>query len=387
MKDFIQLPLAKVTLLAVCTTFVSASPSHAQWNSFRNGGTSQIAQRLPIEWSADAGIAWQRELQGYGQSSPIVHQDAIYTTSVVGPMCETCVIECRDLASGELSWDYRHQATHPHPSNYMNARAAPTPVVDGQAVFAFFETGDLVAVASDGSLRWSKDMSTSTGKFDNSHGVGASLAQNDTHVFLNLEHGGPSFLTAIDKKSGEATWTVDRESSKSWSSPVIAEVDGQQQVIVSSGGSVAGYNADDGQKLWGIDGIEGNSVPSPTLSGNRLIIGARLPEFASDGDVRSNCCLDLSRIEDGRPAVVWRADKAICDYASPVALDGRAYFLSKANVLHCLDIETGNVAYRKRLSGDCWASPIVADGKLYFFAKNGKCHVVAAGDEFELVTT
>lgn len=374
---------AMVTLCVLPFTLVLTSDSHAEWTSFRGGGSSHGTASLPTNWSEDSGIAWQRELDGYGQSAPIVHEDAVYTTSVKGSMSESCLVQCHDLATGVLRWSFAKESTHQHPSNYMNARAAPTPVVDDEGVYAFFETGDLFAVDLQGKLLWARDVSKSTGKFDNSHGVGASLAQNATHLFLNLEHGGPSFLTAIEKRTGKSSWTVERESSKSWSSPIVAEVNGVEQLIVSSGGSVTGYDASNGDVLWSLDGLEGNSVPSPTLAGDLLLIGARLPEFAGDGDVQSNCCLDLSKIENGKPHVAWRADKAICEYASPVVANGHAYFLNKANVLHCWEAESGEIVYRQRMDGDCWATPIVSDGKLYFFCKNGQCHVVAAGPKFQ----
>ncbi|MCO8123086.1 PQQ-binding-like beta-propeller repeat protein [Stieleria sp. TO1_6] len=375
------------TVASCIAVILCLSPASADWPSFRNGGNSRVSEPLPTQWSSSSGIAWQTETQGYGQSSPVIHSGLIFTTSVIGPMCETCLIECHELKSGELRWSYQHDSTHGHPSNYMNARAAPTPVVDERGVYAFFETGDFVAVDLHGQKLWARDESSATGKFDNSHGIGSSLAQNETHVFLNLEHGGPSFLLAIEKASGETTWSVDRPSSKSWSSPIVADVDGQQQVIVSSGGTVAGYDVASGEMLWMMEGIEGNSVPSPTVSGNYLVVGARLPEFAEDGAMQSNCCLDLSQISDGKPRVLWRADKAICEYASPVIVDGFAYFLSKANVLHCLNVVSGEVAYRKRLGSDCWATPIVSGNRLYFFCKNGRCHVVIAGPEHKTLAT
>ncbi|WP_246112603.1 outer membrane protein assembly factor BamB family protein [Allorhodopirellula solitaria] len=367
---------------SIATTVV-ATPSQGDWTAFRNGGSSHVEDSLSTQWSAERGIAWQTELQGYGQSAPIIYEGKIYTTSVVGPMCQACAVECRDLQTGALVWSYRHDSTHEHPSNYMNARAAPTPVVDRNGVYAFFETGDLLALDHQGQQKWVRDETKATGELDNSHGIGSSLAQNATHVFVNLEHGGPSFLTAIDKTTGQSTWTADRPSSKSWSSPIVADVNGQQQVIISSGGTVTSYDAAAGEQLWQLDGIEGNSVPSPTVSGQYLVVGARLPEFASAGSVQANCCLDLSEVSDGQPRVVWRADKAICEYASPVVAAGCAYFLNKANVLHCLDLETGDVLYRKRLGGDCWATPIVSDGRLYFFCKNGECKVVGVGPEFQ----
>ena len=134
------------------------------------------------------------------------------------------------------------------------------------------------------------------------------------------------FLSAINKKSGETVWRTKRTSTKSWSSPIVAQVsDRDNCVVVSSGGTVTAYSSADGSQEWQIDGIEGNSVPSPTTAGRFLLVGARLPEFATDGQVQANCCLDLSTIIDGKPLVIWRADKAICDYASPVTSNGYAY--------------------------------------------------------------
>jgi outer membrane protein assembly factor BamB len=366
---------------------VSHSAARADWTSFRNGGASQTQSALPLEWSQQQGITWQSELTGYGQSAPVIFDGRIYVTSVEGLQSETCVVECRDLATGELVWLFQRPSTAHHPSNYMNARGAPTPVVDARGVYAFFESGDFFAVDHAGELVWQRDEKELAGKLQNNHGLGASPAQDADRVFLTLEHDGPSMLLAIDKATGKTQWQVDRESTKSWSSPVGVEVAGQVQVVVSSGGTVTGYAAASGKQLWSIDGCDGNSVPSPTPVGERLLIGARLPEFAKEGSLQSNCCLDLGRIEDGRPAVVWRTSKALCEYASPVSAGGFAYYLNKAGVLCCLDMNSGEIAYRHRLAGESWATPVVAEEHVYFFSKNGNCQVIATGNQFRLVAT
>jgi len=369
--------LGWVTLTGVLA--IGPNTATADWTSFRNGGSSTTSASLPLAWSPESGIRWQLELEGYGQSAPVVQGERVYVTAVVGDQCETLRITAHDLRSGDLKWEWEVPTSEPHPSNYMRARAAPTPVVDPTALYAFFESGDLVAVDLDGKPRWHRLLSDEVGTFDNNHGIGSSPAANDSHLFLNLDHGGPSSLVAIRKADGATEWTADRESAKAWSSPIVTNVGGQSQVIISSGGTVIGYDAATGNDLWRLDGMEGNSVPSPTVIGNHLLIGARLPEFATDGDVRSNACLDLSRIEDGKPVVLWRADKAICEYASPVSDGSYAYFVNKANVLHCLSLESGEIAYRQRLGFTPWATPIISAGRLYLFGKNGQCDVIRCG--------
>ena len=118
-----------------------------------------------------------------------------------------------------------------------------------------------------------------------------------------------------------------------------------------------------------------------------MFVGARLPEFAEDGDMRSNCCIDLDQVVDGKPGIVWRAEKAISDYASPVVCGSYSYFINKAGVLFCLETATGTVQYAERLGTSCWGTPIVASDLVYFFGKDGKTQVIKAGPTFEVVAS
>ena len=376
---------AKTIIISLWLLGISPVIARADWTSFRNGGDSTVAG-LPEKWSPDT-IAWQRELIGYGQSTPVIREQQVYVASVVGQMKEQCAIECFDLNNGNKLWQYDLDSAQKSPSNYMASRAAPTPVVDDEAVYVFFETGDLVAVDLSGKLLWHRVLSDEVGKFENNHGLGSSPAQNASNLFLNLEHKGPSYLMAIRKDSGQTSWKAKRPSGSSWSSPIVASADAQEQVIVSSAGTVVGYEPDTGAELWRVGGLDGNSVPSPTVQGNQLFVGARLPEFAEEGSNRSNCCLQLSIHPTTAPAIRWRADKALSDYASPVVAGQFVYFINKVGVLTCLATQTGKVHYRHRLSAPCWATPIVSGSHVYFFGKDGNTQLIEAGEEFKLLAS
>lgn len=363
------------------------SIARCDWTSFRAGGASHVESELPLKWTSEKGIAWQHELPGYGQSTPIIAAGRVYVTAVEGTRKEQALMLCYALDTGHEIWRYEFSSANPSPSNYMASRAAPTPIVDARGVYAFFETGDVVAVSLQGESLWKRDLTEDYGKFDNNHGLGASPAQNDTHLFLNIEHRGPSYLLAIDKVAGKTVWKVDRESGSSWSSPIVADIGGSQQVVVSSAGSVTGYAPTDGSQLWTLDGLEGNTVPSPTVIGSKLFIGARLPEFAEEGSVRNNCCIDLSSVSSHGPKILWRSEKAVSDYCSPVQVGEVAYFVNKGGILYCVDAETGDLHYVKRLGTDCWGTPIVTGGFVYFFGKDGKTQVIKASTEYELVSS
>ncbi len=359
----------------------------ASWDSFRDGGSSESASPLPLHWTPGSGIRWQRERPGYGQSSPVARDGRVYVSAVIGPEKDECCVVSLELSTGNQRWMQKIDATATAPSDYMHARAAPTPVVDGHRVYAFFESGDLMAVDRNGALCWQRSLTEAYGPFENGHGLGSSPAQTPDTIILNIEHRGPSYLIAIDKATGQTRWKVARDSSMSWTSPVVVERGGDQVVVVSSGGSVKGYRAETGESLWSLDGLSGNSVSSPTPAGDQLIIGARLPEFGTTADAAgSNLCLRLDRSSHGFE-VTWRASKAVCDYASPIVAGKCVYLLTKIGVLHCLDRETGASHYSARLGTQCWATPIVANERLYFFGKDGRTRVVQAGPRFAILAT
>ncbi|MDA1038765.1 MAG: PQQ-binding-like beta-propeller repeat protein [Planctomycetota bacterium] len=99
------------------------------------------------------------------------------------------------------------------------SRAAPTPAVDANRIYAFFESGDLVAVNRDGSVAWSRSLAQDYGPFKNEFGLAASVAQTADRVFLLIDHEGPSYVVAIAKADGRTLWKTDRTSRVSWSSP------------------------------------------------------------------------------------------------------------------------------------------------------------------------
>ena len=68
------------------------------------------------------------------------------------------VVLCFDLKTGKKLWERQVQATggtQCHPKTNM---AAPTPITDGQRVYALFATGDLVCYDRAGDLVWYRSL-------------------------------------------------------------------------------------------------------------------------------------------------------------------------------------------------------------------------------------
>lgn len=367
---------------------ISADDGVSNWTAFRNGGSSRITGSLPTQWSPAENIAWQTETEGYGQSAPVIMDGRIFVTSVIGQQKEQCALTAYDLHNGQQLWQHRFDTAHQGPSSYMMSRAAPTPTVDQNAVYAFFESGDVVAVDMAGKLLWHRSLTADYGDFQNNHGLGSSPAQTDDLVLLNIEHKGPSLLLALNKQTGKTQWKTERPSGSSWTSPIVVSDGIEQQVVVSSGGDLSGYDSESGDVLWSLKGLEGNSVPSPIAVGNFIFTGARIPEFGSASEAtRSNLCVKITGDKSQPYELCWRAAKAVSDYASPVVDGEQVYFLNKVGVLYCVDATSGETIYQQRLRSECWATPIVAAAGIYFFAKDGTTRIVRRGREFEVLAS
>lgn len=386
-----RVSLAVALLLGLAaSSSVGAAEKNAPhvWAGFRGDGSGATPAKLPREWSAKKNVAWVKDLPGYGQSAPVVWKDRVFVTGVEGPEKDRYHVAAFELTDGKILWQKTFAASQKAKSSSMISRAAPTPLADADAVYAFLEGGDVVALSHKGDLLWQRSLVKDYGEFKNNHGLGSSLAGTKNAVVVLVDHQGPSYLLALDKKSGNNLWKIDRASRSSWSSPVVVEQGGRERVLVSSGGSVDLYDAVNGELLVRKEGLEGNNIPSATALGSLLVLGASEGRMAKEvgGAARTNCCLELIE-KDGKTTLEarWQAKKVLASMASPLVYKGHVYFVNRTGVVTCLNLDDGAECYSERLDEACWASPIAAGEFIFFFGKSGVTTVVKAGPKFEKV--
>ncbi len=357
----------------------------ADWPGFRGDGTGLSPEKaLPLTWSPKENVAWRVDLPGYGQSSPVVWKGHVYVTAVEGEQREKGHVAAYDVKTGKLLWRHGFEPTQKARWAFSVSRAAPTPAADDAGVYAFFEGGNLLAFSHDGKPLWSRSLVRDHGEFKGGHGLGSSPAQSADSLFILVDHGGPSYLLAVDKKTGKDRWKAERKQRTSWSSPVVIA----GQVVVSSNGSVAGYCLAEGKLLWEVEGLVGNTVPSATPAPGGVLVGAGVGRGDTEKAVASNSFIRLTEKAGKFTAErVWKAEKATAGFASPLAHGGHAYFVNAAGIVSCLDVNTGEERYAKRIDGPCWASPVAADGRVYLFGKNGTTTVLKPGATFEKLAT
>lgn len=346
-----------------------------RWPGFRGHGDGHVEEQgVPLHWSTQANVAWQLDLPGYGQSAPVVWDDQVFVTSVDGAEKETLILSSLALADGELLWRRRFAASQRIESSDMVSRGAPTPVVDAERLYAFWESGDLIAFDHHGETLWRRSLTDEFGEFQGNHGVASSPVLTDDAVVVQVTHSGPSYFIAVDQQTGATRWKVDRPSDVAWTTPQVVEGRDGHEIISSAGGRVEALDAATGEQLWVLGGIEKNHVPSVVVAGDLVVAASS----------ETGQTLALRRGSRGRLAddeVLWRANGVASGFGSPVIQGPCVLMVNKAGGVHCLDRQTGNVRWRHRLAEAIWASPIAVGEHVFFFTKKGKTTVLDVGSD------
>ena len=363
--------------LAPATSFAQTNLDANNWAAFRGNGNSLTSvSNLPLEWSDEKNVAWKTDLLGYGQSSPVIWRQRIFVTTIQGDMKNVPTIQCLELENGKEVWKKEFKSTQEIKASDYVTRSSPTPAVDGERCYSFFESGELIATDHDGNVQWQRSLVDEYGQFKGNHGIGSSIVIDDTSVYVLVAHEGPSYLLAVDKANGENRWKTDLDQKVSWSSPTLAN----DQVILSVSGTVQGFATQTGERIWSVGDVKGNTVASVTVSGDVAFVGSseREQNFALRFDAKG---------KTDATEVVWRNDEVACSFGSPLLHGGWVYYVNKQGAGFAVDAATGKTIWKQRLSGSCWASPIGAGDNLYFFTKEGATDVYKAGTTPELLHT
>lgn len=362
------------------------------WPTFLGQGASKIdAQSIPVSWSPTENIAWKTKLPGKGQSSPVIWGDKVFVTCIEGTMKDTCYIVAISLADGQELWRQSIASAQPVRSTYTQSRSAPTPAVDANGVYTFFETGNVVACGHDGQIKWQRDLTADYGMFESTIGLAASpTVYQDTMIIL-VDHEGPSYLLGLDTASGQEKWKTERISRSSYSSPILHTIAGKTQIICSSSGSIDGYDPANGEMLWTFDeNIGGNRTGAalPISEGIFTISGTPGMHNEREQEARNtNLAMQIELI-DGQyvPKVLWRTTEAMPAYNSPMSHRNLSYWVTKAGIVYCYDASSGKQVYANRACSTCWATPVGLDDRIYLFGKDGTTVVIAAGPEFKVLS-
>jgi outer membrane protein assembly factor BamB len=291
-------------------------------------------------------------------------------------------VMCFDLETGTLLWQRAVVYTAPEMTHPTNPFCSASPVTDGERVIASHGAAGLVCYDFDGREQWRYDV----GKIEHLWGTASSPILYGDLCILWCGPGARQFLLAVNKKTGQKVWETVEEGGDdgitsrkflgSWSTPLVARVDGRDQLIFAVPRKIKGYNPNTGEELWSSSGPGVYCYPSPLFVEGVAVFGPDLVRLGGRGDISG----------DRLPHRVGSMK-----ISTAVVAGDYLYTYSNVGVPGCYRWKTGEDLWKgkieKRPGGKtAWGSLVHADGRIYITDQEGATTVFAAGPEYELLS-
>jgi outer membrane protein assembly factor BamB len=286
------------------------------------------------------------------------------------------VIAALDANIGTTVWEHRFPS--PTAGVDFSAGAGPhsTPLVAGDRVFAAGSRKELFALnKANGAVVWSHDLIKEYGATGPDRGYAPSpLLYGDT-IILPMGGQGQS-VAAFNQRTGALAWKSGSFQT-SPASPILIDVDGQQQLLYFAGDRIVGLDPASGAQLWTHPHRTdyGLNISTPIWSpGDHLL-------FVSSAYGTGSRVLEV-RQAGGRTTVVekWANNRMRIHIGSAIRLGPYVYGSSGdfgPAFITALDMATGKVLWQDRTFAR--AQLLHADGKLIILDEDGNLGLATAG--------
>jgi outer membrane protein assembly factor BamB len=379
---------------AACLTLAAGATRGENWPGFR-GPTGQgvsTEKDLPSEWGPGNNVAWTADLPGEGWASPIVWDNHVFLTAAIHDGT-SCHILAFDRDTGRRLWDTEVFQQNTPRKQERNSLATPTPVTDGQHVYAFFGGGGAAAVDLSGHIAWTN----TDNHFYSQHGLGASPILYKDLLLMPWDHSikeGPdlkigwqtawdkSYVWALDKNTGKERYKAMRGMSRiGHMTPKIVDVDGKPQLVSAGGDVVGGFDPDTGQRIWWVRSGGEGVTPSPVFGDGVVYTSSGFPTGEPYAAIRAFRLGGKGEVT--RQNLLWEQKKGVPMIPSLLLADGLLYSIKETGILQCMEPSTGDIIYSERVEGTYSASPVYADGRIYLLNDDGDTTVIQPGREYK----
>ena len=384
---------------------VPALPVRANWTDFRGPscdghvplGENGQELGLPTQWSESENVVWKTPIPYRGWSTPVIWEDRIWLTTATPDGHEMFAL-CIDKNTGEILINrklFDNEAPEPL-ANDVNCYASPSPVIEEGRVYVHFGSyGTACLDSRTGETLWERR------DYPCRHyrGPGSSPFLCHDKLILTFDGIDQQYVVALDKMTGKEIWKTDRTTDwtdldengkpkrggdyrKAFCTPILATLDGREQLIAPGSMTIYGYDPRDGSEIWRVRDNGYSAAPRPVLGdgvgffskgqGRGGYLGVRMENL--HGDVTDT-------------HVLWRENKGMPKRSSPVFVDGLLYLASEGGIASCLEPRTGKRVWKERLGGAVTASLLYGDGHIYLFDEEGTARILKPGRTYQVLRT
>lgn len=300
---------------------------------------------------------------------------------------------CLDRLTGKILWTRTAFEGVPKIKRHLKgSQANCTPVTDGRVVVACFGSEGMYCYDFAGKLLWKRDLSSIDSSFqidrEYEWGFGSSPTICDGLVILQFDLSKDSFIAAYRLEDGERVWSTPRDEIPSWSSPTVWRNGKRTEIVTNAAQYARGYDPATGEELWRLAKKSEVTVPTPVIGKDLVYITSGNRPIQPIFGIRAGAIGDISLKpdEDHNAHIAWSKMRGGPYMPTPILYGNLFYTCGNAGMITCYEADSGKEVYRERLGGTSYtASPIAADGRLYFVSEEGAVRVVKAGPKFELL--
>ena len=345
------------------------------WRGPQHNGIASSDQHPPLRWSDTENIVWSSNIPGHSHGSPIVVGDQVVLTAADHERAVQTVL-CFDRTTGKQLWEsVIHKGGLDVKNNDKSSMASASAACDGERFFVNFLNGDSVdmtALDRNGKKLWQTKVSA----YVNHQGFGSSPLLHQDLVICVADNKGGGAIAAMNRSTGDVVWKKDRPAKPNYSSPVILNVVGKDQLFLTGCDLVTSLNPLTGETNWEIEGATTECVTTTVTDGRHI--------FTSGGYPKNH----VSAVSaDGSGKVVW--ENPTRSYVpSLLTRDGYLFAVMDAGIAMCWKSDTGEELWKGRLDGTFSSSPVMVGELIYAANEDGRTFVFKASTEkLELVST
>lgn len=328
-------------------------------------GRATTDEKLVESWPKDGPpLIWQREVGGGFAGVAVAGTTAI----VFHRVGDTEVAEAIDTKTGKPKW------TNGSPTSFSSGFSDDqgprcTPVISGDRVFVFGVQGTLRCLdLKTGKKIWQRDTHTEFKAPEGYFGAGSSPLVVGNKLLVNVggSRGGAG-IVAFDVATGKTLWQATDEQA-SYSSPVLATVDGTKHALFVTRMKTVSLDPDSGKVRFEFPfGKRGPTVngATPIVLDGHLLVSAHYGVGATFAKIGADAADEK-----------WNSDELLSSqYMTPLVQDGLIYGIHgqervEESELRCLDARLKKVLWSKPRIG--FGTMVAADGKMLLLTTDGE---------------
>ncbi|HIF40101.1 MAG TPA: pyrrolo-quinoline quinone [Planctomycetes bacterium] len=344
------------------------------WPQWR--GPSRDGQYVGPAWPGTLDekhlrLRWKVADLGPGYAGPIVASDRVFTVESRDGK-ET--VQAYDRAAGDLLWEVSWEDSMSVPlfAASRGSWVRSTPAWDGEKLYVGGMRDRLVAINGEsGEVVWDVDFKSRYDTEGPEFGLTSSPLLRGRYLFVQAGDG----ICKVDSATGESIWrqlaSEGEMLGSAFSSPILAELGGGEQLVVLTRSHMNGLNPLDGAVLWShaVKSSRGMNILTPLIHEGAV--------FTAPTGEKAQLLRVISK--DGAFAVEKPWTNRVQGFlTSPVIIEGHAYVFTRANRISCIRLSDGELKWTSPPPGDDYWSLVAQDDRILALSDTGVLRLIAA---------